>query len=112
MIAHALAYMHPSRVLSLAIIMSTTGNPELPQGKLEILMQYFAPLPSERQAYVEECVRRDRLIYGTFPFDEVQAREYRTKEYDRCYYLEGPIRQLAALAIPGNIQPEKKSTKN
>lgn len=68
-------------------------------------MEFFAPLPSEREAYIDESVRRDRLIYGTFDFDEVQAREYRTKEYDRCYYPEGAIRQLAALANPGNIQP-------
>jgi pimeloyl-ACP methyl ester carboxylesterase len=106
MIAQALAYKHPSRVLSLAVIMSTTGNPALPPGKSEILMQFFAPVPSDREAYIKETVRRDRLIYGTFPFDEVQDREYRTREYDRCYYPEGPIRQLAALSIPGNIQPE------
>lgn len=106
MIAQVLAYRQPSRVLSLAIIMSTTGNPELPPGKSEILMQFFAPIPSEREAYINESVRRDRLIYGTFDFDEVQAREYRTKEYDRCYYPDGVIRQLAALAVPGNIQPE------
>ncbi|HUT81223.1 MAG TPA: alpha/beta hydrolase [Candidatus Bathyarchaeia archaeon] len=106
MIAQAFAYKHPSRVLSLAIIMSTTGNPELPQGKPEILMQFFAPIPSERETYIAESVRRDRLIYGSFDFDEALARKYRTKEYDRCYYPEGPIRQLAALAVPGNIQPE------
>jgi pimeloyl-ACP methyl ester carboxylesterase len=105
MIAQMLAYKHPSRVLSLAIIMSTTGNPALPPGKPDILMQFFAPLPSEREAYIAEAIRRDRLIYGTFEFGEVQALEYRTKEYDRCFYPEGPIRQLAALAIPGNIQP-------
>ncbi len=106
MIAQALVLMHPARVSSLAIIMSTTGNPALPPGKPEILMQFFAPIPSDREAYIKETVRRDRLIYGTFAFDEAQARAYRTKEYDRCYYPEGPIRQLAALAIPGNIQPE------
>ncbi len=106
MIAQALAYMHPTRVASLAIIMSTTGNPALPPGKPEVLMQFFAPLPSEREAYITETVRRDKLISGTFAFDEAQATAYRTKEYDRCYYPEGPVRQLAALAIPGNIQPE------
>nr|MDO8110670.1 alpha/beta hydrolase [Candidatus Sigynarchaeota archaeon] len=105
-IAQAFAYKHPSRVLSLAIIMSTTGNPALPPGKPEVLMQFFAPIPSEREAYIAETVRRDKLVYGAFDFDEGLAREYRTREYDRCYYPEGPIRQLAALAVPGNIQPE------
>lgn len=105
MIAQVLAYAHPSRVSSLAIVMSTTGNPELPQGKPEILIRFFAPIPSEREAYIDESVRRARLIHGAFDFDEVQARQYITKEYDRCYYPEGAIRQLVALAIPGNIQP-------
>ncbi len=106
MIAQALAYTYPARVASLAIIMSTTGNPALPPGKPEVLMQFFAPLPAEREGYIAETVRRDRLIHGTFPFDEARARAYRTTEYDRCYYPEGPVRQLAALSIPGNIQPQ------
>jgi pimeloyl-ACP methyl ester carboxylesterase len=109
MIAQVLAYRHPSRVLSLTVIMSTTGNPELPQAKPEIMSQFFAPVPSEREAYIEETVKRDRLIHGTFPYDEDQGREYRTKEYDRSYYPEGTIRQLAAMAIPGNIKPELSS---
>jgi pimeloyl-ACP methyl ester carboxylesterase len=104
-IAQIIAYRYPSRVLSLAVIMSTTGNPELPPSKPEIMMQFFAPLPSERKAYIEEMVKRDSLINGTFPFDENQSREYRTREYDRSYYPEGITRQLAAMAIPGNVKP-------
>ena len=105
MIAQIIAYRHPSRVLSLANIMSTTGNPELPPSKPEILIQFFAPVPSEREAYINEMVKRDSLITGSFPFDEKQSREYRTREYDRCYYPEGIARQLAAMAVPGNIKP-------
>ena len=106
LIAQAFAHRHVSRVLSLAIIMSTTGNPELPPGKPEILMEFFAPIPSEREAYINEAVRRDGLIYGSFAYDEIQGKYFRTKEYDRSFYPEGAIRQLAALYIPGNIQPE------
>lgn len=105
LVAQIIAYKHQSRILSLAVIMSTTGNPELPSSRPEILMQFFAPIPSERGAYIDEMVKRDSLITGTFPFDEKQSREYRTREYDRCYYPEGIIRQLAAMAIPGNIKP-------
>jgi pimeloyl-ACP methyl ester carboxylesterase len=106
MIAQIIAYKYPSRVLSLTVIMSTTGNPELPQAKPEIMAAYFAPVPSEREAYIEEMVRRDRLIYGTFPYEEEVGREYRRKEYDRSYYPLGPVRQLAAMAVPGNIKPK------
>ncbi len=105
MIAQIIAYRHPSRVLSLAVIMSTTGNPELPPSKPDIMMQFFAPVPSERKAYIDEMVKRDSLINGRFPHNERQSREYRTKEYDRCYYPEGIARQLAAMAVPGNIKP-------
>ena len=106
MIAQILAYRHPSRVLSLAVIMSTTGNPELPPSKPEILMQFFAPVPSEREAYIDEMVKRDSLIYGNFTYNENQGRDYRTIEYDRCYYPDGIVRQLAAMAVPGNIKPK------
>jgi pimeloyl-ACP methyl ester carboxylesterase len=105
MIAQVLAYRHPSRVLSLTLIMSTTGNPDLPQPKPEILAQFFAPVPSEREGFIEEMVKRGRLIHGTFAYDEDQSREYRTKEYDRSYYPEGITRQLAAMAVPGNLKP-------
>ncbi|MGQ9723431.1 MAG: alpha/beta fold hydrolase [Candidatus Jordarchaeum sp.] len=74
MIAQILAYRHPSRVLSLTIIMSTTGNPTLPQAKPEIMAQFFAPVPSEREAYIEEMIKRDRLVYGSFDFDEDLGR--------------------------------------
>ncbi|MFX1573363.1 MAG: alpha/beta fold hydrolase [Promethearchaeota archaeon] len=104
-IAQILAYKHPSRVLSLTVIISTTGNPALPRAKPEIMAQFFAPVPSEREAYIKEMVKRDNLIYGNFKYDEVQGREYRTKEYDRSYYPEGIARQMAATAVPGNIQP-------
>jgi pimeloyl-ACP methyl ester carboxylesterase len=104
-IAQILAYRHPPRLLSLTVIMSTTGNPELPPSKSEILMQFFAPVPSEREAYIEEMVKRDSLINGTFPYDEDRSREYRTSEYDRSYYPQGITRQLAAMAVPGNIKP-------
>ena len=106
MIAQILAYRHPSRVLSLTLIMSTTGNPDLPQPKPEILAQFFAPVPSEREGFIKEMVKRGRLIHGTFAYDEDQSREYRAKEYDRSYYPEGITRQLAAMAVPGNLKPK------
>jgi len=111
MIAQIIAYRYPSRVLSLNIIMSTTGNPSLPQGKPEIMAKFFAPIPSEREAYIEEMVKRDKLITGNYVYDEEKGREYRIKEYDRSYYPEGIARQMAAMALPGNIQPKISAIK-
>ncbi|MFX1364147.1 MAG: alpha/beta fold hydrolase [Promethearchaeota archaeon] len=111
MIAQIIAYRHPTRVLSLTVIMSTTGNPSLPQAKPEIMAQFFAPVPSEREAYIEEMVKRDSLIYGNYNYDEIEGKEYRTSEYDRSYYPEGIARQLAAMSVPGNIQPKISAIK-
>jgi len=111
MIAQIIAYTHPQRVLSLNIIMSTTGNPSLPKGKPEIMTKFFAPVPSERDAYIEEMVKRDRLITGSYAYDEEKGSEYRTKEYDRSYYSDGIARQMAAMAVPGNIQPKISAIK-
>ena len=105
MIAQVIGYKFPERVLTLTIMMSTTGNPTLPQGKPEVLGAFFAPIPSEREAFIEEMVKRDMFLPGKFPFDEQQSREYRAKEYDRSFYLEGGTRQMAAMAVPGNTQP-------
>ncbi|MFX0022482.1 MAG: alpha/beta fold hydrolase [Candidatus Hermodarchaeota archaeon] len=111
MIAQIIAYRNPSRVRSLTVIMGTTGNPALPQAKSEILAQYFSPVPTEREAYIEEMVKRDSMLYGNFDYDAVEGREYRTKEYDRSFYLEGAVRQMAATTVPGNIQPLISSIK-
>ena len=111
MIAQIIAYRNPSRVQSLTVIMGTTGNPALPQAKPEILAQYFSPVPTEREAYIEEMVKRDSMLYGNFEYDELEGREYRTKEYDRSFYLEGAVRQMAATTVPGNIQPLISSIK-
>lgn len=105
MIAQIIAYRHPYRILTLTVIMSTTGNPLLPQGKPEVIAAFFAPVPSDRKSYIEEMVKRDSLIYGNFEYDVSKGREYRTKEFDRNYYPEGIARQMAAMAVPGNIQP-------
>jgi pimeloyl-ACP methyl ester carboxylesterase len=110
-IAQIISYKHPSRVKSLIVVMSTTGNPALPPAKPEIMAQFFAPVPSEREAYIEEMTKRDSLICGNFKYDKVQGKEYRTKEYDRSYYPEGIARQMAAMAVPGNIQPRISSIK-
>ena len=104
-IAQIIGYRYPSRVLSLNIIISTTGNPTLPQAKPEIMAQFFAPVPSEREAYIEEMIKRDKLIYGNYDYDEALGRKFRGMEYDRSYYPEGVARQMAAMTVPGNIQP-------
>jgi pimeloyl-ACP methyl ester carboxylesterase len=111
MIAQIIAYRHPTRVLSLASIMSTTGNPDLPSPSQELLQELYAPQPMDREANIEENVKRGRLTYGTFPYNEEQARVITAAAYDRCFYSQGVINQAAAVAANGNRKPNLASIK-
>ncbi|MFX0037061.1 MAG: alpha/beta fold hydrolase [Candidatus Hermodarchaeota archaeon] len=103
MIAQVIAYRHPSRVLSLTSIMSSTGNPDLPQPKPQALQVLLKPPPEGRDAIIEDGVNRMRIIHGSgFPFDEEKARKFVTAAYDRSNYRPGYSRQLAAILATGD----------
>lgn len=106
MIAQVIAYRHPSRVLSLASIMSSTGNPDLPRPKPEAMKVLIQPLPSGREAIIEYGVNSMHIVHGTgIPFDEERARKLVTASYDRANYRPGYSRQLAAILATGNRKP-------
>ncbi len=112
MIVQLIAIRHPNRVLSLTSIMSTTGNPELPQAKPEILQLLFKPAPTEREAYIEESIKRRRILYGSgFPYDENFARKLAGQAFDRCFYPQGMMRQLMAIIANGNRKSALASMK-
>jgi pimeloyl-ACP methyl ester carboxylesterase len=106
MIAQVIAYRHPNHILSLTSIMSTTGNPDLPQGKPEALAAVLAPAPTEREAFVEHMMNVWRKIWSPgFPFEETRARTFIEKSYDRSYYPQGAVRQNIALIANGDRRP-------
>jgi pimeloyl-ACP methyl ester carboxylesterase len=103
MIAQVIAYRHPKHVLSLTSIMSTTGNPDLPQAKPETIAAVLAPAPAERKAFVEHMMNVWRKIWSPgFPFEEKRARTFIEKSYDRSYYPQGAVRQNIALIANGD----------
>ncbi len=112
MIVQVIAVRYSSRVLSLTSIMGSTGNPDLPQPKQEAMKVILTPAPTEREAYIEESVKRWRVLYGTgFPFDEERRRKMATRAYDRSFYPQGFARQLAAILASGNRRPTLASIK-
>lgn len=87
--------------------MSTTGNPDLPQGKPEALAAVVAPAPQERQAYIEHYVNTWRRIWSPgFPFEEKRVRRFLEQSYDRSYYPQGMARQNAAIIASGDRRPQ------
>lgn len=106
MIAQVVAYRYPARVLSLLSIMSTTGNPELPQGTPEALALLMSPAPEEREANIEYNVKVFQTIGSPgFPFDEDRIRDVTSRSYDRCFCPQGAARQTAAIIAHGNRKP-------
>ena len=110
MIAQIIAYRHPTRVLTLTSMASSTGNPDF-YPTPEFSQEIFKPIPTEREANIEESIKRERLRYGTFPYDEERARDLAAKAYDRCFYPQGAERQMLAVVAAGNIKSKLKSIK-
>ena len=109
-IAQIFAYRHPSRILSLTSIMSSTGNPDLPGPKPEVLKLLNLPTPTTREAIIEDRVTRLRIYHGPcFPFDEEKWREFANISYERSYYPPGYSRQFVAIRATGNIKPALSS---
>lgn len=99
MIAQCAAIRHPSRVLSLTSIYSTTGNRSLPRPDSGVMDLLLTPAPRDREGYVEYMVLFIRMTTGKgFPFDEAYARQISRRAYDRSFCPEGTARQLKAIA--------------
>jgi len=112
MIAQTIAIRRPERILSLISIYSTTGNPELPQAKPEIINLLIAPPPTERQAFIEHMLVVFKTISGPgFPPDEAWTRKIIGESYDRSFYPEGITRQLVAILTQPNRAPALSSVK-
>ena len=113
MIAQLLAIHHPHRVLTLTSIMSTTGNPDLPQAKPDVMVLLLQPVPAEREAAIEHSLRVWRAIAGTgFEFDEVRMRKVVELSYDRDHDPTGIGRQtLAVMTAPSRKDALRSVTK-
>jgi len=102
MIAQTLAVEHGARVRSLTSIMSSTGNPNLPQAKPEAMAVLLTPPPPDRDANIERAVQVFRTIGSPgFPFDEARIRNRAALSFDRGYYPAGVVRQLVAILASG-----------
>jgi pimeloyl-ACP methyl ester carboxylesterase len=112
MIAQTIALRHPSKVLSLTSIYSSTGNPELPQPNPEVLSALFAPPPAERMANIEHMIGVFKMIAGHgFPFDQEWTRRKMAESYDRCFYRKGRARQMLAIVAQSNRKDALASIK-
>jgi pimeloyl-ACP methyl ester carboxylesterase len=107
MIAQTVAIRHPRRLRSLVSIMSSTGDPSLPQAKPEAMAVLMTPPPVDRAGSLDAAVGVWRTIGSPgFPFDEAKIRERAGRLYDRSFYPQGTARQMAAIVAHGNRAPK------
>lgn len=106
MIAQLVAADHPDRVLSLTSIMSTTGDPALPQMTAEALKVLTVPAPDPKadlEAYVAHGMRNARTIGSpAYPWEDAMLRERVIAEMTRAYNPPGVARQSAAIRANGD----------
>ena len=99
MIAQLVALNHPAKTRSLISIFSTTGEPSLPPAKPEAMAALTAKPPATDRASVIAHSLKGRSTYAStaFPFDEARLSAQIGANYDRSYYPEGTVRQMAAI---------------
>ena len=109
MIAMLMASGHKARMLSLTVIMSSTGNRALPQATAEAMAALMRrpPDPAEDEAgFLDHGLMVARALAGRgYPLDEAAVRERTLAELRRGYDPAGFMRQLAAVVGSGDLRP-------
>lgn len=115
MIAQIVASEHPERVLSLTSIMSSSGNPALPQAAPDVMAMMMQPAPNpfeDEAGFLEHSLSFAQRIAGTgYPFEKDNHRALVLQEILRAYDPGGFGRQIAAIAISGDRRQQLASIK-
>ena len=111
MIAQLVALNHPEKTRSLISIFSTTGDPSLPRATPEAQASLMAKPPATDRASIIAHTLKGRSTFASTAFaaDEDILAERIGANYDRSYYPEGTLRQMAAIiAAPPRTERLKK----
>jgi pimeloyl-ACP methyl ester carboxylesterase len=105
MISQLVAADFPQRTRSLVSIMSTSGDPSVPQGKPEAMAVLMAPRPDpkDREAVIKHMMNTLRVIGSPgYRVEDAELRKYVELSIDRSYYAAGLARQLVAILASGS----------
>ena len=98
MIAQQIAIDHPERVLSLASIMSTTGDRAVGRPTPAAVQALMTAPPRDLEGYVEGFVAARRVLGSPgFGLDEQRTRRLAERCFGRGYFPDGTARQFAAI---------------
>ncbi len=96
MISQCMAIDHPTRILSLTSIMSTTGNRRVGRSATKLILRLPKLIKVTRKTAIDKGVELFRLISGS-SFDESEARETGRVALERNFDPDGSARQTAAI---------------
>jgi pimeloyl-ACP methyl ester carboxylesterase len=103
MIAQEIAISFPQRVRSLTSIMSTTGNPKVPQPSREAAALLMAPPPTTKEEFFARFAQTWKILrVGSFPEDEALDRSRAERTFARGLNPAGVGRQLRAILASGS----------
>lgn len=115
MIAQIAASEYPERVLSLTSIMSSSGNPALPQTSPDVMAMMTKPAPNpfeDKAGFLAHSLSFAKRIAGTgYPFEEDAYRALILEEVHRAYDPGSIGRQIAAMAVSGDRRPRLATMK-
>ena len=104
MIAQLVAARHADRTLSLVSLMSSSGAPWLPSGKLSLLLRMVTKPPSlERDAMLAHYMKTMHMMGSPgFPMTREEMRARTARWIDRAYHPAGTARQMLAIMATGS----------
>ncbi|MCE9658021.1 MAG: alpha/beta fold hydrolase [Burkholderiales bacterium] len=107
MIAQRLAALHPQRVKSLTLMMTSSGSRRLPGPSLKVRGAMISrPKDQELASIVEHYVNLYGLIGSpAYPPGKDYLRERFTRSITRSYRPAGTARQMVAIAADGDRTP-------
>jgi len=105
MIAQRLAIDHPDRALSLASIMSTTGDRAVGRPTAAALEVLMSAAPKDLEGYLESTIAA-RAVIGSQPPDRERVRALAERSFARGYHPDGTARQFAAIVGSPDRTPE------
>ncbi|MDJ0824301.1 MAG: alpha/beta hydrolase [Rhodobacter sp.] len=99
MILQIMALRYPARLLSAAIVMSSSRAPYLEPGEPKATaLLTTEPASNRREDVIAHELRAGRAWQSPrWPFDEAERAELIGRAYDRCYHPNGTARQYQAV---------------
>eukprot|EP00996_Jenningsia_fusiforme_P002265 NODE_3100_length_1048_cov_60.765766_g2847_i0.p1 GENE.NODE_3100_length_1048_cov_60.765766_g2847_i0~~NODE_3100_length_1048_cov_60.765766_g2847_i0.p1 ORF type:complete len:321 (-),score=56.55 NODE_3100_length_1048_cov_60.765766_g2847_i0:86-991(-) len=97
MIAQLMCLDYPERVLSLTCIMSTTGDPHLPEASISMKLMMIKKFPTAEEDQVKHRLWMLESLSSPIHWDKAYMESYIREGIQRSKYRAGVPRQLAAI---------------